>query len=76
VTGHLHSRFEITYGASTAALYWQMVAGSLVHDSALAFAYNKTFPKKSIIGCTVIIDSIPVLIPMLLDENGKWVGKL
>lgn len=76
VTGHLHARFEIVYGASTAALYWHMVGGSLVDNSALAFAYGRQFPKKAVIGCSLIINSIPILQPMLLNREGRWVGKL
>jgi len=76
VTGHQHARFEIVYGASTAALYWQMIGGSLVDNSALAFAYGKQFPKKPIVGCSLILNSIPVLQPMLLNSEGRWVGKL
>lgn len=76
VTGHLHGRFELVYGASTAALYWQMVGGSLVDNDALAFAYGKQFPKKPIIGCSLILNSIPMLQPMLLNKGGRWVGKL
>ncbi len=76
VLGHEHGRYEITYKASKAALYFGMYAGCLIDPHALAFAYGKLFPKKPIIGCAVIIDSQPMLVPMLLNSHGRWVGSL
>lgn len=76
VQGHEHGTFEIRYKSSTSALYWAMISGCLVDRKSLAFAYGKQFPKKPIIGCSAIIDSQPVLIPMPMDENGRYTGKL
>ena len=76
VLGHEHGRFEIDHRASKAALYWGMYSGCLIDSKSLAFAYGKLFPKKPIIGCSVIIDSQPILIPMLLNSEGRWVGQL
>lgn len=76
VLGHEHGRFEIEHRASKSALYWGMYSGCLIDGKSLAFAYGKLFPKKPIIGCSIIIDSQPILIPMLLDSNGRWVGEL
>jgi len=76
VLGHEHGRFEIEHRASKAALYFGMYSGCLIDSKSLAFAYGKLFPKKPIIGCSVIIDSQPILIPMLLNEDGRWVGQL
>jgi hypothetical protein len=28
------------------------------------------------LGCGVIINGIPKLLPMVLDNKGKWIGKL
>lgn len=76
VEGHEHGKFEIQYRASTDALYFSMITGCLIDHKALAFAYGKLFPKKPIIGCGMIIDSRPQLIPMVLDASGRWVGYL
>lgn len=76
IEGHQHARFEIQYRASNEYLFFSSVAGCLVDHKALAFAYGKNFPKKPILGCLAIIDSIPQLFPMLLDSNGNWVGRL
>lgn len=76
VLAHEHSKFEVTYRASKAALYFGMYGGSLIDFNALAFAYGKTLPKRPIIGCSLIIDSQPVQIPMLLDRHGRWTGRV
>jgi hypothetical protein len=76
VQGHEHGQFKIDYRSSTSALYWAMISGCLVDRESLAFAYGKMFPKKPIIGCSAIIDSQPILIPMPLDQNGRYTGKL
>jgi len=76
VLGHEHGRFEIEHRASKSALYWGMYSGCLIDSKSMAFAYGKLFPKKPIIGCSIIIDSQPILIPMLLDSDGRWVGEL
>lgn len=76
VQGHEHGQFKIDYRSSTSALYWAMISGCLIDPKALAFAYGKLFPKKPIIGVSVIIDSQPILIPMPLDSDGRYTGKL
>jgi hypothetical protein len=74
--GHNHSQFKILYAASNASLYWGMFAGCLLDKKALAFKYGQLFPQKPIIGCALIEDSLPRLIPMLLDTHGRWVGRV
>lgn len=76
VEGHEHGKFEIQYRSSTTALYWSLISGCLIDPKALAFAYGKLFPKKPLLGCSAIIDSIPILIPMELDNNGRWTGRI
>jgi len=76
VQGHEHSDFFIRYRSSTSALYWAMVSGCLIDPKALAFAYGKLFPKRPIIGCSAIIDSQPVLIPMPMDHEGRYTGRV
>jgi hypothetical protein len=74
VQGHEHGKFEIQYRSSNTALYWAMTSGCLVDRKSLAFAYGKLFPKKPIVGCSMIIDSQPVLIPMPMNAEGRYVG--
>jgi hypothetical protein len=76
VEGHEHGKFEIQYRSSTTALYWSLISGCLIDPKALAFAYGKLFPKKPLLGCSAIIDSIPRLIPMELDNHSRWTGNI
>lgn len=74
VLGHEHGRFEVQYAASSAALYFGAYAGCLIDKASMAFAYGKLHRKKPIMGCMVITDGNPQLIPMLMNRNGRWVG--
>lgn len=76
VQGHYHTEFNVQYGSSPSQLYWSMMVGCLIDDKSMAFHYNKVTPGRPIIGLGMIIDSQPCLIPMILDTNGRWIGKL
>lgn len=76
VLSHEHSKFEINYKASKAALYFGIYGGCLLDFNSLAFAYGKTLIKRPIIGCSVIVDSQPILVPMILDKHGRWSGEV
>lgn len=76
IQGHHHESFEIQYWGNPNALLFGMTVGCLVDGKSLAMAYNKNNLKRPIIGCGVIIDSIPQLIPMVLNKKGRWIGKL
>ena len=76
VQGHYHEKFEIFYWSSPQGLFWDMRVGCLVDDKSLAMAYNNTNIKRPIIGCGIIIDGHPKLLPMIQDKKGRWTGEL
>lgn len=76
MVGHNHSKFCIEYAASRDFLYWGATGGCLIDNESYAYAYGKGFPKKPIIGCTVILEGRPMLIPMVLNNAGRWIGRL
>ena len=76
VQGHFHSKFKIEYWANSDALMWGMQVGCMIEQTNMAFHYAKNFKTKFIMGCGMIIDSQPKLMPMVLDNKGKWIGKL
>ncbi|AWD90744.1 hypothetical protein [Pseudomonas phage Alpheus] len=76
VVGHEHGKFQLEYAQSTGKQYWAMITGCLIDPDAPAFAYGENYHGKPILGCAVIIDSIPQLIPMRLDAQGRWTGSL
>jgi predicted phosphodiesterase len=76
IQGHFHNSFEIKYTGTPDKLLWNMTIGCLIDDKALAFAYNKTTLGRPLIGLGIILDGQPLLIPMILDKNGRWIGEL
>lgn len=76
MVGHNHSKFCIEYAASSDWLYWAGTGGWLGDNKSYAFAYGKIFPKKPIVGCTLILEGKPMLIPMILNSAGRWIGYL
>lgn len=75
VAGHEHGKFGVTWAASSAKLYYGAYVGCLIDRKSLAFAYGKLALKKPILGAMVITDGCPQHIPMLLDADGRWVGR-
>jgi len=76
VIGHLHSHAGIQYSASPEFLIFGMNVGSLIDNKSYAFAYGRNFSAKPIISCGVVLEGIPLLVPMKLNKRGRWVGKL
>lgn len=76
VQGHYHEQFSINYWANPNGLYWDMKVSCLVDDESLAFSYNNANMKRPIVGCGIILNGQPKLLPMVLDKKGRWIGKL
>jgi hypothetical protein len=72
VQGHFHEKFEVVYHGNGERLNFGMSVGCMINDNSMAFHYNKVFPKRPVIGCGMIIDSQPHLLPMVLNKNGRW----
>lgn len=76
VQGHHHSKFEVLYWTDGRRHLWGATIGCLIDDKSRAFGYNKTQSKRPILGCMVIKNGTPILIPMRLNKAGRWVGWL
>lgn len=76
VQGHFHEKFEIRYWGNKLGIFWGMTVGCLIDDGSEAFSYNKLNLKRPMIGCGIIRNGHPDLLPMILDNNGRWTGKL
>ena len=76
IQGHYHEKFEIVYWGNSERLNFGMTVGCLVDDKCVAFEYNNSNLKRPVIGCGMIIDSQPRLMPMVLNKNGRWNGRL
>lgn len=77
IQGHHHSKFGIEYYTDTNMIRWSMTVGCLVdlHHPAFNYASGAT-TARPVLGCGAIIDDRPVLIPMTLNKNGRWDGKV
>jgi predicted phosphodiesterase len=76
VQGHYHTKFSIGYWANPDDLFFGMQVGCLINQKSLAFSYAKNFSTRFMLGCGIIIDGIPRLLPMVLDTNGDWIKKV
>lgn len=76
IQGHRHSQSTISYSASKAALYWACIIGCALDKESKAFEYGKTIRNRPILAVLLIIDSIPVLMPMYLNQHGRWIGTI
>lgn len=72
VQGHYHSKFEIVYASNPRSLNWGMTVGNLADHRSLAMEYNKLQVQRPILGCGIIIDGFPRLLPMYLSKNHRW----
>jgi len=73
VIGHVHSFAGIRYLTTVGSTIWGMNCGCLVDNSHIAFAYGKDMRNKPVSALGVIINNVPMLIPMFTDENGRWI---
>jgi len=76
VQGHYHTQSNIEYVGNDFHLNWGMSTGCLVDKKSLAMAYMKINLAKPILSCGVITEGIPHIVPMLLNRNGEWDGKI
>jgi len=74
VQGHFHEDFKIHYWGNPTGLYWGLQSGCLIDDDSYAYAYNNVNIKRPVVGTSLIIDSHPVLEPMVLSGDGRWRG--
>ena len=72
--GHLHAFAGIQWSANPRHLVFGFNVGCLIDKDAYAFAYGKHFKNKPIIGCGVVLEGIPLFVPMQLDKKGRWTG--
>jgi hypothetical protein len=76
IEGHHHTAYGITYWRNSSGLYWGMHCGYLADHDSLAQAYAQSNLKKGIVGCAVILNGQPRLVPMVLNAKGRWTGEL
>lgn len=76
VIGHLHSHAGILYYGNKTHLLFGFNVGSLIDDRKYAFEYGRFNSSKSILGCGLVIDGTPVYIPMIVNKDHRWEGRI
>lgn len=76
IQGHHHSKSNIVFFGRLNELKWGMQVGWLGNDKHPAFDYNKLQSKRPMLTVGVIINGIPMLVPMVVNARGRWVGNL
>ncbi len=76
VIGHLHSYAGIQYYANHKYLIYGFNVGCLINKSSAVFNYAKNVKSKPIIGCGIIINGLPLFVPMMLNKNHRWIKTL
>ena len=76
VQGHYHTKFVVSYWANPDNLFFAMNVGCLINQKSLSMNYAKNFRTRFILGCGIILDGIPRLLPMVLNEKGDWIKKI
>lgn len=76
VQGHYHTSFGVSYISTPASLLFGLQVGCMIDKKALAFAYDKLILKRPMLGHGIIIDGVASVVPMQLNKNGRWNGRL
>jgi hypothetical protein len=73
VIGHIHSYAGVNYEGEL----FGVNSGCLIDAEAICFKYAKNMPIPVSLGCTIVKNGKQAqFIPMILDENRRWIGKL
>jgi hypothetical protein len=75
VIGHHHNTAGISYVANKEKMLFGMNVGCLIDNESYAFAYNKRNKMQPTLSCGVVDKGVPILYPMILDINFRWIGK-
>jgi predicted phosphodiesterase len=62
--GHIHSAAGVQYTAGAFSTIWGMSAGCLVDPTSYGLAYAKTNAAKPVLGTGLILDGIPMFVPL------------
>lgn len=76
VIGHQHSNGGIIHSGTFHNTIWGLNTGCLIDVEAYAFAYGVKLRKKPTLGMGVIVNRVPYFVPMLLNKNRRWIGRL
>ncbi len=64
VIGHIHAWAGVQYHSNGINTIFGMNVGCLADSSSVAFNYAKCSPNKQTLGCGVVLDGLPIFVPM------------
>lgn len=77
VTGHNHNMFNIIRANTLSGVRYGVDTPSLLDNNRHAFAYNNMNIKRPNLGCVMIINGVPKMIPMdLKGKSNNWNKKI
>ena len=77
VQGHYHSTADcVAIQGPRGSARFGITGGCLIDPKSYAFAYGRNIPLRPVIGCSGILDSMPVQFKMPLDRFDRWTGRL
>lgn len=74
--GHWHGNAGASYFHNGTNTVFGLYSGCLIDADSYAFRYGKHFKLKPILGLSIIDSGVPLFVPMRLDQNKRWTGKL
>ncbi len=74
--GHQHLYGGVKFVQKATGLLFGLNTGCLIDINAYAFEYQTRARLKPTLGCGVIIEKIGYFIPMILNKEGRWIGRL
>ena len=78
ITGHHHTKFSLhqEYVHSLNRTIYAAQIGCLIDVNSDAFKYAENNKEKQRLGVLVLLDGVPILVSMNLNNLGRWVGRL
>lgn len=76
VIGHQHSHGGVIHSGSFHNTLWGMNTGCLIDTEAYAFKYAVAYRKKPTLGTGLLINEVPLFIPMILNHKRRWIRRL
>lgn len=75
VIGHQHSNAGVIHSGTFQNTIWGLNSGCLIDVDKYAFSYGKVYRKKPTLGMAVVINRVPLFIPMVLNHKKRWVRR-
>jgi len=76
VIGHHHAHGAVFYIANNSETIFGLNVGCLIDMESIAFKYGRMSAFKPTLGCGVVIEGIPVFVPMITNKRGRWIKEI